>query len=384
MGGGGSHAYYLAHALSLSDKNIKVHVLTSSDKNEAINDPSPYKNLTIHRTKFVHTDLLFYDGVINKGLELCEKIKPDIIHGQHLVGVHIGLHLKAAFNKPLVVTLHKTPLLIWEPSEIKSNAQYCNIKLLTKLDIIDVFVAGSSAFKNELLEFGVREEKIEQIYHGIPLGWFKKKAYDQKNISSVIKKIGLKDDDNLIICPCRLDERKKIELFVKASGLLQKKVSNKKFIFLITGNAKNQEEQKYKNELIEIAKSYGIEDYIKFQSFEFDEIPALNQIAKVCVLPSISEGLGLVLIEALAVQTPIIGTNTKGINEVISENRLHGLRFKLDSYEQLSECLIELLTDDELYKKLKTNGFKRVKAIFDSKLMAQKHLFLYNKLLNDK
>jgi len=133
-----------------------------------------------------------------------------------------------------------------------------------------------------------------------------------------------------------------------------------------------------------VAFTMRIKNRLKFISFEADELPALYRLARACVLPSIREGLGLVLLEALAVRTPVVGSNVPGINEVIETNGEHGLLFELGDYKELGDQLVKLLTNDDLRQKLKREGFKRVKRRFNAELMDDKHLECYNELIYKK
>ena len=454
MGGGGSHASYLASELSLK-KDVQVDVLTSVIGTKPIEIAIPGKNLIIHRVDFGHTESLHYEGAIKRGLQLCEGIEPDIIHGQHIAGALIGLHLKASFGMPLVVTLHKTPKSNWDETITRRAPIYSYLKLLSQLEMIDLFVAGSKAFERELKDVGVKDGKIRLIYHGIPIEWYKKMAYDKGRVSSIMRGLNLSptkyfsidaelEDDliksgisgklkseklkeifkikgfllsdnasvteekenewviidegifivkkedgklniypvDLIICPSRLDEKRKdLTTFVKACDLLRRRIENRNFIFLITGTAKNQKEEGHKHELEQIASNKRIEDRLRFISFKTDELPALYRLATACVLPSIREGLGLVLLEALAVRTPVVGSNVLGINEVIETPGKHGLLFQLGDHEELGDQLVKLVTNDDLRHKLKGEGFKRVQRHFNAGLMADKHLECYNELI---
>ena len=380
MGGGGTLAYYLADALS-QVSGIRVDVLTSvfkhKPRNEIIN-----RNLTIHRVKFKHTHTLHYDGPIQRGLQLCKENNPNVIHGHHMDGSLIGLHLKASYDIPLVVTLHKTPMAKFDKELWKRNSIYSYMKLLSKLNMIDVFVAGSKAYQNELLNFGIGKERIKFIYHGIPIEWYKKLARDPKKRTSVTEKLDLKHNQSLLVCPTRIDEKRKgLNVFVRACGLLNKEFKEDDFLFLITGTPKNKEEKKYVKTLRNIAENYDIQNKLYFQSFKADEIPVLFSLAKVCVLPSIREGLGLVLLEALAVDTPVIGSNVLGIEEIIETNEIHGLKFQGNDHDDLFYQLKRILTDNNLVNRIKTKGYERLKNYFNSKIMAQNHIECYKEII---
>ncbi|MEA3487938.1 MAG: glycosyltransferase family 4 protein [Euryarchaeota archaeon] len=452
IGGGGAHAEYLANALA--ERGHKVIVLTSTSKKHKTIDKTPKdSNPAIYRKDFDSTKTLHYESPIERGLRICEDTAPDIIHGQHLAGAFIGLHLKASFGIPLVVTIHKTPLSQWDETKPKQHSTYSFLKLLSQLESIDLFIAGSEAFKQELLNIGVKAKKIKRIYHGIPVETFRGDGHKEHIMTPIITRLDFKpnkhfkidgelegdlfrkkisekfiqtfatngfsleknlqiirennngwtivDDDifivkkedeklnihpvNIIFCPSRIDERRKnLDVFVKACGLLHQQINDRNFIFLITGKAENQFEERYQRQLEGIADDMGIKENLKFISFTRWELPVVYRLAKVCVLPSLREGLGLTLVEALALRTPIIGTNVIGIKEVIESNGKYGLFFDIGDFEHLGKQLLNLVCNNKLREKLKHDGYKRAEENFNAKWMAMNHIECYKHLIEKK
>jgi glycosyltransferase involved in cell wall biosynthesis len=336
IGGGGAYSYYLANSLSLK-QNINVNVITSHFETLYSEQKIKNKNLTIHRIKFEHSLALPYESAIEKCMDLFnkDKIKPDLIHAQHITGTYVGMHLSSSFNIPLICTLHKTPIQ-WDNSIIKRSPLYSHLKLLTNVESINIFIAGSEIFKKELLKLGVKREKIRFVYHGVPINILQRLAYGKKKIQSVINKLNLSEKEILIVCPSRIDKRKQLEVFINAVGLLQNELKDFRFKFLITGEPNDPSQKKQVEILLEIAEVYGIQDQLIFKSFEFEEIPALFSLAKVCILPSTREGLGLVVLESLAIPTPVIVSQGTGVNEIIKRNGTHGLCFLAGDHVDLN------------------------------------------------
>lgn len=383
MGGGGSHSFYLANELA-RQSNVKAHVLTIAKSKDDKLYECIGENLFIYRIYCSKTKSLHHNDLLAHSLKLFKKINPHIIHGQHFDGAYVGAHLKSSFNKPLVVTLHKTPLLYWDPTKIETEPLYSHIKFLTQMGLIDCFVAGSIAFYKELKKISATT-RIKLIPHGIPINLFKEMAYNEEKSCSIKKKLAINSTSkDIIVCPSRLDERRKgLETFLKAARDLQKKLPDRKITFLITGKAVSRSEKDYKIHLKQLSKLYNLDRRVKFISFPFDEMPALYRIARACVLPSISEGLGLALIESLSVKTPIVGADTIGINEVIKINGTHGLKFQIGDHEELANCLYMLLTDTFLEKGIRKDGYNLVEKKYNAKEMAKKHIVLYNELLGN-
>jgi glycosyltransferase involved in cell wall biosynthesis len=78
------------------------------------------------------------------------------------------------------------------------------------------------------------------------------------------------------------------------------------------------------------------------------------------VLPSYSEGLPLVLIEAMANGLPVVASRVGGIPEIIEHNK-SGLLFEAGNYNQLAEKILELYRDLDFYERIRREGFKVAK-----------------------
>jgi glycosyltransferase involved in cell wall biosynthesis len=76
------------------------------------------------------------------------------------------------------------------------------------------------------------------------------------------------------------------------------------------------------------------------------------------ILPSTTDGFGLVLIEAMACGVPVIGTDFGGISDVI-QNEISGLLFKDEDHAGLANAIERCINDATLRERLITNGKKR-------------------------
>jgi len=77
------------------------------------------------------------------------------------------------------------------------------------------------------------------------------------------------------------------------------------------------------------------------------------------VLPSIHEGLGLVILEAMSVGLPVVATNVGGIPEVVKDG-YNGLLFEPRNWKDLAEKITFLLNDDEMRERMGKNAKKSV------------------------
>ncbi len=116
----------------------------------------------------------------------------------------------------------------------------------------------------------------------------------------------------------------------------------------------------------ELANKVGLNGHILFPGPVEDlELADFYRAADVCVLPSTnrSEGLGLVLIEASACQTPIIGTRVGGIPFAVLDN-ITSLLVEPGDVNSLTGAIDRILADSELATRFGTNGYCHVKEHF--------------------
>ncbi len=381
QGGGGSHTFYLA--AELAELGSEVHVLTGRTPTAQRTYRDPGKPLTVHRVNFFSRGTFSHRDAVEAALKLCRKVRPDIVHGQHFPGAHIALRLKAAFGIPLVLTLHKTPEIGDATTLIQRDDSYSEMRFLASTGLVYRFVAGSIAFRDELLLLNpdLAPEKVTLILHGVAHNWLEWRARDGAEMAARTYRRDA-PGDNLIICPARLDRRKNLELFVRAAAKLVRERPAAGSRFLITGKAKTGHERRYQRELEELAAHLSISQFLTFRDFNFYELPAVLRSSSVCVLPSNSEGLGLAVLEALALGVPTVATATKGITEVIPQGRTCGLLFERGNWEALGDRLIELYDDRALRERLSREGRRRVKTAFSGRRMAKDHLNVYETLVH--
>lgn len=121
--------------------------------------------------------------------------------------------------------------------------------------------------------------------------------------------------------------------------------------------------------LQELAITLGIENATIFAGHRNDVYDCINAI-DIFVLPSLHEGLPMVLLEAMALGSPVIASRVGGVPEVI-EHRNNGLLFSAGSDQELAENLLLLLGNRELAVRLGEEGRKRVRAQFNAEIMAR-------------
>jgi len=133
--------------------------------------------------------------------------------------------------------------------------------------------------------------------------------------------------------------------------------------------------------LVHLAKRYGLNDRVHFAGFlSARELPAAYTEATVVVLPSVtrSEGFGLVLLEAQACGTPVIGSAIGGIPDAIDDG-VSGLLVSPGNAEALASAIVTVCDDKDLRNKLGHAGMNFVKL----RHSVEASTAIANKLLTD-
>nr|WP_322867286.1 glycosyltransferase family 4 protein [Aquicoccus sp. G2-2]MEA1114615.1 glycosyltransferase family 4 protein [Aquicoccus sp. G2-2] len=127
------------------------------------------------------------------------------------------------------------------------------------------------------------------------------------------------------------------------------------------------------------AEALGLTDAITFAG-ERDDVPALLKYSDLFVLPSVSEGLPISLLEAMAASLPIVATRVGGIPELVSESET-GQLVNSGDQQALASAISDYLDDPARMKAAGAAGLARLEKHFSQQAMVAQTLALYETLL---
>jgi len=228
-----------------------------------------------------------------------------------------------------------------------------------------------------LIDWALREnitdkEKIEKIYSGIQLDQFRPVTMDVKIKNR--EKWELKRDDLVIGIVSKLWEGKGHITLIEAFKALKKRLNNAKLVIVGEGDL-YEELQGFvdKNEL---------SGSVLFTGFQMDVSEILSTF-DVAVLPSFFEGMGRVLLEAMAMEKPVVASRVGGIPDLV-KHQINGLLVKPGDVEGLTHALEQILSDKGLSSKMGKEGRKRIQEQFSADIMVQSIDKVYRELLTRK
>lgn len=138
-------------------------------------------------------------------------------------------------------------------------------------------------------------------------------------------------------------------------------------------------EGEMREELERVAKRLRIDGRVKFAGKVSNPQEYLKD-ADLFILPSIYEGLGVVLLEAMSVGVPVIASDIPAVDEVI-ENENNGLLFPAENSAELVDDILRIIKNVDLQTQLVENARKTVEEKFTVQRMAHEYDALYSKLL---
>jgi glycosyltransferase involved in cell wall biosynthesis len=198
-------------------------------------------------------------------------------------------------------------------------------------------------------------KKTNIIYNGLPFPptFNKADAHD-----AITKYLGINPTQKIVAVVSALQPRKDHFTFLTAAHEVVKE--NKDVVFLIVGSGANSYTDLIKKKI----ESLGLASSVKLTGWwSEDKIYDLLAGIDVLVVSSEQESFGLTIIEALAVETPVVSTRCGGPEEVIQEG-VTGLLVKVKAPNELAKAVIHLLDNPEFARELGVAGRQDVLSRF--------------------
>ncbi|MBN1573284.1 MAG: glycosyltransferase family 4 protein [Deltaproteobacteria bacterium] len=233
-------------------------------------------------------------------------------------------------------------------------------------------VTLSDAGRREFLERGIgTEDRYRTIYNGIDLEAFGSAA-DRRGVRN---ELGFGDKDLVIVCVGRMVPIKGYDTVVKASQKIISGMAPRAVRFLMVG------EGPLKVELTEKARALEVGGNFTFPGFR-DDVSRLLSASDLMVMPSLNEGLGMSIVEAMALSLPVVASRVGGIVEVV-EDGVTGMLVPPSSPVDLAKACVGILRDKERAERMGRAGRVRAESLFDIKSMVKNTEALYRELMEE-
>lgn len=306
-------------------------------------------------------DKSFDFRAVRKLKKLFKRIKPDIVHSHASMSARIAA--KFAGVKAIAYTRHS----VFEPSAKISKGLGKIINGMINNYFCDGIIAVADAAKKNLVDTGIREEKIEVILNGVePIAILS----DDEKIHAR-KRYGIYDNQWIISIIARLNVVKGHEYFIKAAKKVLDSGINAKFVIAGIGETLGR--------LRQLTLELGIDNDIIFAGF-VEDIATLINITDIQVNASFgTEATSLALLEGMSIGVPAVVSDFGGNPGVISDGE-NGLIFMQRDTNALYGALMRLLQDDEMMQNMKVSAKRTYDQKFTSNNMSSAIESFYIKL----
>jgi len=206
-------------------------------------------------------------------------------------------------------------------------------------------IVNSSATGQWVKQHGVEDNKIYIVYPIL--------KYEQEKIPG--KSTAYHQPINLL-CVSHLRKNKGQEYLLDALARMNRNDVRLKLVGMI-------KEPEYFNYLIEKIDKNNLKDIVTIQGYcEADELENIYRDADIFVFPTLKEGFGMVLIEAMSFGLPIIASNVGGITDII-EDGVNGVLIEPASADAIASALTRMMTDKGYSATLGKNAFNKYQGL---------------------
>ena len=290
----------------------------------------------------------------------------DIVHAN-------DLDYRVSTSKPYVVTVHDIGPLIHPEFFRKSSFYFLQKNLVSAIKKVSAFICVSQSTEDTLREYVQEKYSVDLsdrtyvTYEGI-----------SPQFSTQSESLKLDFDDQFdylhqpfILAVGKISPRKNLEVVIKALKKLNSSIPH----HLVTVGGDGWDFQNTKS----LAESLGLSDRVHFRGFVSDiTLNALYKKATLFIYPSLFEGFGLPVLEAMASGCPVITSNISSLPEVSGEA---ALLIDPQDVDEVASAIEAICKNQSLAAELKRKGLERA-GRFSWKKCAQETLKVYEKFVN--
>lgn len=318
-------------AKHLAARGHEVHIITSQDRGT----PKESIENGIHLHRIYSTDLRYIGFAIFsiKATAILYRLDPQIIHAQ---AVPTGV---SGFLAKIV---SKVPYVVWgQGSDVYDSYSFKRIITAAVLRNADAVIALSDHMKKEMQRFSLREISI--IPNGIDLEGFDVPSRDQARL-----KLEINQADKVVLHVSTLGSVKGVTYLIEAMAHLIQTEPKARLILVGDGP------ERAKLELL--VSDLHLSEFVTFAGrIQNNEVPIYMAASNVFVLPSLSEGIPIVILEAMAAGLPIVATNVGGIPSLVEEGK-NGFLIDPQNAEQIANKVSLVLADPALSDRMVINN----------------------------
>jgi len=386
-GGAGVHVEYLSHELA---KKIEVEVHCWGDQNSDsgnlhVRGNQPWSEITNGTTEKFKGALEAFSLNLTQVKALSGV---DVVHTHTWYVSMAGYLAKKLYNVPFVLTTHSLePLRAWKAEQLGSGYAMSSWMERTAILDADAVIAVSNGTKEDILRvYPVPPERVHVIYNGIQLD-----EYQKTNDTTALQTYGVDPDVPYVLFVGRITRQKGVTHLVDAIRYMPPNTQ----VVLCAGAPDTPEIAAEMRQKVEEARQTNPRVVWIEKMVSKPEVIQLYSNARVFCCPSVYEPFGIINLEAMACEAPVVASATGGIKEVVVDGQTGYLvpfapdpttGFPTDAEQfarDLGAKVTELLADPDKCNQFGQAGRRRVEQTFSWAAIADQTIALYRTLTKD-
>jgi glycosyltransferase involved in cell wall biosynthesis len=293
-------------------------------------------------------------------LKICREQKVAIWHGHDYKSNSLGLILRRFWPMRLVTTVHG-----WVKHTRRTPLYYAIDRAC--LPRYESVICVSEDLYSLCLGYGVQEDRCALIENAIDTEQFRRSV----ELEKAKRRLGIPSERYVVGAVGRLSDEKGFDVLIRSVDQLLRRGIDLELRIVGEGDQEGA--------LKQLISSLGRDDRIRLLGYQADTIPFYEGI-DVFALSSLREGLPNVLLEAMALEVPVVATKVAGIPRLI-KHRDNGLLVEPGSVDELATALASLLGDGDLGGRLKSAGRATIESKHSFQARIEKIRDIYDDLL---
>jgi glycosyltransferase involved in cell wall biosynthesis len=302
-------------------------------------------------------------SVIRNLIRLCREEQVAVWHGHDYKSNFLGLWARRSWPMRLMSTVHGWGVRHWKSPLFDAID-------LWSLRFYDRVICVSDDLAETCLRSGIRQDRVRLIENGIDVEQFQRR----QSIESARRQLGWPENGACIGAIGRLSDEKGFDLLIEAVKRLKPRHPDLRLVIAGEGPSRAALEQQI--------NSAGLSDGVLLLGM-CEDVRTLLEAVDVFVLSSRREGLPNVVLEAMAMEVPVVATRVAGVPHVIADG-VNGLLAQTESVESLVTAIERCLSDAGLRKALAQAARDTVVRRFNFAVRMDRMRKIYEELLRPR